>query len=36
MTTQSTSTAATLMGRAFDAIAARDLERLAEVSDPLH
>ena len=33
MTTQSTSTAATLMGRAFDAIAARDLERLAEVWD---
>jgi predicted ester cyclase len=33
MATESTSTAATLMGRAFDAIAAHDLDRLAEVWD---
>lgn len=33
MTTESTSTAATLMGRVFDAIAAHDLDRLAEVWD---
>jgi ketosteroid isomerase-like protein len=33
MTTESTSTAATLMGRAFDAIAAHDLDQLAEVWD---
>ncbi len=33
MTAESTSTAATLMGRAFDAIAARDLDRLAEFWD---
>lgn len=33
MTTESTSTAARLMGRAFDAIAARDLDGLAAVWD---
>jgi predicted ester cyclase len=33
MASESTSTAAALMGRAFDAIAAHDLERLAEVWD---
>jgi predicted ester cyclase len=33
MATGSTSTAATLMGKAFDAIAARDLDRLAVVWD---
>jgi predicted ester cyclase len=33
MTTESTSTAATLMGRAFDAIAAHDLDQLAELWD---
>ena len=33
MTTETTSTAAALMDRAFDAIAARDLDRLAEIWD---
>ena len=33
MTTKTTSTAATLLTNAFDAIAAKDLDRLAEVWD---